>query len=62
MFKYYLFKDVTPEVLKIIHKEGKILGTFLFNSKVKIKKCKLMEKLINRTAGGFMTPLKNCRE
>ena len=58
--KYYLFEDIFPNLLTLIHKQGERIGKFLIGSKVKLKKCIFMEKLTDRNAGGFMAPLKNC--
>jgi hypothetical protein len=56
--KIFLFNEVKASVLKEIHMKAKNIGTFISGGEVKIKQCKSMVPLTERTAGGFMSPLK----
>ncbi|MBN1215563.1 MAG: winged helix DNA-binding domain-containing protein [Candidatus Lokiarchaeota archaeon] len=57
--KYYLFEDINSKLLNLIHKQGGEIGKFLNGTEVKMRKCNFMEKLTERNAGGFMSPLQN---
>jgi len=58
--KIFLFKDVKAIILKEIHSIAKDVGPFLSGKEVQIKECDSMIPLPQRTAGGVMSPLKNC--
>lgn len=58
--KFLLFHDVEKAVLSDIHLIAKRTGKFILDKAVQIKRCDSMIPLTRRTAGGFMTPLKNC--
>ena len=58
--KLYLFQPLTEELRNELYFRAEKVGKFIFNDDVIIKECKSMIPLTERTAGGFMTPLKNC--
>ncbi|MBA7631590.1 hypothetical protein ES703_39122 [subsurface metagenome] len=58
--KIYLFKKVGKALLKRIYSEASRIGEFMANKEVKIKECNSIVPLTQRTAGGFMSPLKGC--
>jgi len=58
--KFLLFHDVEKAVLSGIHVIAKRTGKFILDKAVQIKRCDSMIPLTRRTAGGFMTPLKDC--
>ena len=60
MIKTFLFKDINDEVKHLLRIKAKTLGKFITEKDVVVKECKNMESLTERTAGNFMTPLKNC--
>jgi hypothetical protein len=60
VFKYFLFYDVAEEVLEKIHLEAERTGRFISGQDIQLKECDHMRPLIKRTAGGVMTPLKDC--
>ncbi|WP_455392089.1 winged helix DNA-binding domain-containing protein [[Eubacterium] cellulosolvens] len=60
MSKYYTFERPSKAEVKEIHGQAKRLGKFIFNHEVKIKDCTSIVPLPERTAGGFMTPLRDC--
>jgi len=47
------------QVTKEIEKKAREIGKFICEKEVKIKRCEEMTPLDKRTAGGFMTPLKD---
>lgn len=57
--KIYLLKNVKKDILKEIQTKAKNLGTFITGKEVEIKECKSMIPLPQRTAGSFMSPLKD---
>lgn len=59
MIKLFLFDEVEERVLSKIYSEAKKIGKFITDKEVKIKECNTMIPLINRPAGGVMTPLKD---
>jgi hypothetical protein len=61
LVKIYLFKKVIKGVRSEIRKKAKEIGTFIAESDVKVKECKNMKPLPKRTAGGFMSPLKDSK-
>ena len=60
MIKVFIFEEVDEEVKKLIKIRVSELGKFIHEKDVKLKECDKMEPLTNRTAGNFITPLKNC--
>jgi len=58
--KYVLFQDAGKSVLSSVHRLAKKTGEFMLDQAVRIKRCDSMIPLTRRTAGGFMTPLKDC--
>jgi len=58
--KFLLFHDVEKAVLSDIQVIAKSTGKFILDKAVQIKRCHSMIPLTRRTAGGFMTPLKDC--
>ncbi len=61
MVKIYLFKKVIKDVKSEIRKKAQEIGSFIADSDVKVKECKSMKPLPKRTAGGFMSPLKDSK-
>jgi len=60
MIKTFLFKEIDDEVKQLLRIKANTLGKFITDKDVVVKECKNMEPLTERTAGNFMTPLKNC--
>jgi hypothetical protein len=58
--KFHLFQSIEGDLLDELYSKIQRIGEFYFDEKVLIKECKSMIPLTERTAGGFMTPLKNC--
>lgn len=58
--KIHLFDKVEKSTLKQIFLKAKELGKFIAERDTQIKKCDSMIPLNQRTAGGFMSPLKGC--
>ncbi len=56
--KILLFGKVGKNILNSIHELGNRIGEFISEGEVKVKKCSSITPLTKRTAGGFMTPLK----
>jgi len=54
----FLFEEVEKSVLKDIHTNAQKTGKFMANKEVRIKESDSMIPLTKRTAGGFMSPLK----
>ncbi|MFX0089788.1 MAG: winged helix DNA-binding domain-containing protein [Candidatus Hodarchaeota archaeon] len=59
LIKLFFFEDVEETILSIIHAEAKRIGRFISDREVKIKECEDMIPLTKRTAGAFMTPLRD---
>jgi len=59
LVKIFLFEPVEDLILEKINSEAKNIGKFLIGEKLRVKYCKTMVPLTKRTAGGFMTPLKD---
>jgi len=57
--KSFLFEKVSKRSLQAIKKQALRLGEFLSGSGLEFKECGDMTPLAERTAGGFMTPLKD---
>ncbi|MFX1600315.1 MAG: DNA glycosylase AlkZ-like family protein, partial [Promethearchaeota archaeon] len=60
MIKFHLFHPIGNELLNAIYFKAKKIGRFFFEENIDIKECESMIPLTERSAGGFMTPLKNC--
>lgn len=60
LVKLLLFKEVERSVLRRIFSKAHIVGKFIAERKVKIRKCASMVPLTRRSAGGVMSPLKGC--
>ncbi|MFX0180802.1 MAG: winged helix DNA-binding domain-containing protein [Candidatus Hodarchaeota archaeon] len=58
--KMLIFEKIDEIILDKAYKDAKRIGEFIMEKKVQIKECKQMIPLTKRTAGGFMTPLKDC--
>lgn len=58
--KYLIFEETTKTVHKEIQKQAKLIGKFIFEQDVKLKRCFEPIPLTKSTAGTFMRPLKNC--
>jgi hypothetical protein len=58
--KLLLFEPMEQELRNKLHSKAQEVGKFFFDEEVMIRECKSMTPLTERTAGGFMTPLKNC--
>ncbi len=56
--KIFLFDYVGEDVLKDVYAKARSLGTFISGRDVKVKECTSMIPLTQRTAGGFLSPLK----
>lgn len=60
LIKLFLFEDVESTVLNDIYIVAKKVGEFILDRAVQVNECKFMPPLAHRTAGGFMSPLRNC--
>ncbi|MFW9873176.1 MAG: winged helix DNA-binding domain-containing protein [Candidatus Thorarchaeota archaeon] len=60
VIKIFLFQPLGGELRNQLYEKACDVGKFYFDKEVTIKKCKSMIPLTERTAGGFMSPLKNC--
>ncbi len=58
--KYHLFHSIEKSLITELHSKAIKIAKFYFGEEVPILECKSMIPLTERTAGGFMTPLKNC--
>ncbi len=58
LVRVFLFEDVEMDALKEIHVKALGMGKFISGKEVQIKKCDSMVPLKRRTAGGYMSPLK----
>jgi hypothetical protein len=58
--KLFYLQEVNKGNEKKIQSKAKNIGKFIVGGEVRIKKCKDMIPLPKRTAGGFMSPLKDC--
>lgn len=59
LVKFHLFHSIESELLDELYSKARDIGQFLFDNNVNIRKCEKMSPLTERTAGGFMSPLKN---
>ncbi len=57
--RMFLFEEVKKSVLKDIHTSAQKVGKFISEKEVKTKEVDSMASLTKRTAGGFMSPLKD---
>lgn len=57
--RMFLFEEVKKSVLKDIHTSAQQVGKFISEKNVEIKESDSMSPLTKRTAGGFMSPLKD---
>ncbi|MFW9968889.1 MAG: winged helix DNA-binding domain-containing protein [Candidatus Odinarchaeota archaeon] len=57
--KYHLFYPIEKSLLEELYSKAEKIGKFIFDEKVHILECDSMIPLTERTAGGFMSPLKN---
>jgi len=57
--KIFIFQEINNEILQEIHKKAKKIGTFFLGKNVKVKECKSMVPLTERTAGSVMSTLKD---
>ncbi len=58
LVRVFLFEKVEREVLKEIYLKAQEIGKFIAGKEVVIKECSSMVPLTRRTAGGYMSPLK----
>ncbi|MCX9077984.1 MAG: winged helix DNA-binding domain-containing protein, partial [Candidatus Methanoperedens sp.] len=58
--KIYFFEKLESNVLTEVFCSAEKIGRFIIEREVEIKECKSMVPLTHRTAGGFMSPLKEC--
>ncbi|MFX0031010.1 MAG: DNA glycosylase AlkZ-like family protein, partial [Candidatus Hermodarchaeota archaeon] len=56
--KLHLIKPIKQQLLEELYSKAQKIGMFIFEKNVKIKEYESMIPLTERTAGGFMTPLK----
>ena len=57
--RIFFFDSVKADVLKEVEAKARSVGVFISGKKVKVKECSSMIPLTQRTAGGFMSPLKS---
>ena len=58
LVKLFFFEEVNKAVLNDACSMAKKVGKFIVDKDVQVTECESMETLTNRTAGGFMSPLK----
>jgi hypothetical protein len=56
--KLHFFSPPPPDILVGVRQEAARLGTFIAEDEVRIKECDTMTSLTERSAGGFMSPLR----
>lgn len=56
--KLFLFEKVSKDVLKDIRAKAKEVGRFIAEAEVELRECTKMVSLLERTAGGYLSPLK----
>jgi hypothetical protein len=61
LVKFYLFTSIEDNLKNELYDKAQKIGTFYLDTNVQIKECNSMTPLTERTAGGFMTPLKKCQ-
>jgi hypothetical protein len=60
VIKFHLFKSIEKDIRNELYNKAREIGQFYFDKETQIKECKSIIPLTERTAGGFMSPLKNC--
>ena len=58
--KFLLFDQQENNVVTEVYSKAQQIGKFVADKEVTVKECRSMLPLPKRTAGGFMSPLKNC--
>jgi len=58
--KLYLFKELGKNIMDEIYSGAAAVGAFIADRVVQIKRCDSTVPLNHRTAGAFMSPLKDC--
>jgi hypothetical protein len=58
--KLCLFQEVKKKALDLIYFEAADTGAFIADQVIQIKRCDSMVPLTHRTAGAFMSPLRDC--
>ena len=58
--KVFYLRDVEEEIRKKVHAKVAVMGKFITEKPVQVKACRSMVPLPKRTAGSFMSPLKDC--
>ncbi|MFX0114350.1 MAG: DNA glycosylase AlkZ-like family protein, partial [Candidatus Hodarchaeota archaeon] len=61
LVKLFFFEDVEESSLLEIRREASRIGKFICEKEVQLVECEAMVPLKHRTAGGFLTPLKDCK-
>jgi len=61
VIKIFLLEDNTADLLKEILAKARSLGVFTSGQDVDVKECESMVPLTQRSAGGVMSPLRDCR-
>ena len=56
----HLFNPIEKDLENELYNKAQRIGRFIFEKDVQVRECDSMTPLTERTAGGFMTPLKNC--
>lgn len=59
--KVLFFREVKAEITEEVYAKASNMGTFVSGGEVKVVECTSMVPLTERTAGGFMSPLKGSR-
>lgn len=59
LFKFLLFKGVPQSLKNSFLAQGRLVGAFMCGTEVDTREATRMTPLTERTAGGFMTPLKD---
>ena len=57
--KLFLFEDIESSYLEELYSKAKSIGAFISSKEVSVKEYDSMVSLTDRTAGGFMSPLKS---
>ncbi|MFX1401635.1 MAG: DNA glycosylase AlkZ-like family protein [Promethearchaeota archaeon] len=60
LIKLLFFGKIEEDILDKVYREAYRIGKFILDQEVVIEECHQMIPLTKRTAGGFMTPLKDC--
>jgi len=58
VLKFFLFEETEENIRDLIAQKASKVGKFICNTKVLVEECKSMIPLNERTAGSFMSPLK----